>query len=260
MTEPHELTINSEALTKSFGGRQAVQNLHLQAYSGEIFGFLGPNGAGKTTTIRMLTGLLKPTGGEAAIAGFDVATQSIEVKRRIGYLADPPFLYEQLTGWEFLEFIAELYGVPFDGVSDRAQRLLELLELDTRVGELVEGYSHGMRQKLALVGTLLHDPEVLFLDEPTAGLDPRSARAVKDLLVELARRGRTVFLSTHILEIAQHMCHRVGIINEGELIAVGSLDELREQARAGEASLEDLFLELTGGADVREIADVLEAS
>jgi len=260
MTDPHELTINAEELTKTFGSRKALRKLDLEVYAGEIFGFLGPNGAGKTTTIRMLTGLLKPTGGEAAVAGFDIATQPIEVKRRIGYLADPPFLYEQLTGWEFLEFIAELYGVPFDSVSDRAQRLLELLELDTRVGELVEGYSHGMRQKLALVGTLLHDPHVLFLDEPTAGLDPRSARAVKDLLVELARRGRTVFLSTHILEIAQHMCHRVGIINEGELIAVGSLDELREQARAGEASLEDLFLELTGGADVREIADVLEAS
>lgn len=260
MTDPHELTIDSEGLTKAFGSRTAAKNLDLNVFAGEIFGFLGPNGAGKTTTIRMLTGLLKPTGGKAAVAGFDVAAQPIEVKRRIGYLADPPFLYEQLTGWEFLEFIAELYGVPFDSVSHQAQRLLELLELDTRVGELVEGYSHGMRQKLALVGTLLHDPHVLFLDEPTAGLDPRSARAVKDLLVELARRGRTIFLSTHILEIAQHMCHRVGIINEGELIAVGSLDELREQARAGEASLEDLFLELTGGADIREIADVLEAS
>lgn len=260
MMNPDQITINSEALTKSFGARRAVQNLDLQVYSGEIFGFLGPNGAGKTTTIRMLTGLLKPTSGQAAVAGFDVGEKPIEVKRRIGYLADPPFLYEQLTGWEFLEFIAELYGVSFESVSQRARRLLELLELHDRVGELVEGYSHGMRQKLALVGTLLHDPPVLFLDEPTAGLDPRSARAVKDLLVELARRGRTVFLSTHILEIAQHMCHRVGIINEGELIAVGSLDELREQARAGEASLEDLFLELTGGADIREIADVLEAS
>ena len=255
-----QATIDTQGLAKSFGGRTAVRNLSLQGYAGEIFGFLGPNGAGKTTTIRMMTGLLKPTSGQANVVGFDVSKEPIEVKRRIGYLADPPFLYDQLTGWEFLEFIAELYGVTFENVHQRARRLLELLELEERVGELVEGYSHGMRQKLALVGTLLHEPQVLFLDEPTAGLDPRSARAVKDLLVELARRGRTVFLSTHILEIAQHMCHRVGIINEGELIAVGSLDELREQARSGEASLEDLFLELTGGADVREIADVLESS
>lgn len=254
------ITIDAEGLTKSFGDRAAVQSLDLQVHAGEIFGFLGPNGAGKTTTIRMLTGLLKPTSGDATVAGFNVGDRPIEVKRRIGYLADPPFLYEQLTGWEFLEFIAELYGVSFAGVSQRARRMLELLALDDRIGELIEGYSHGMRQKLALVGTLLHDPQVLFLDEPTAGLDPRSARAVKDLLVELARRGRTVFLSTHILEIAQHMCHRIGIINQGELIAVGTLEQLREQARAGEASLEDLFLELTGGTDVREIAEVLEAS
>lgn len=260
MTNPSEIAIDTEDLSKSFGSRRAVGALSLQVHAGEIFGFLGPNGAGKTTTIRMLTGLLKPTSGQATVGGHSVEDEPIEVKRRIGYLADPPFLYEQLTGWEFLEFIAELYGVSFEDASQRAQRLLELLELHDRVGELVEGFSHGMRQKLALVGTLLHEPQVLFLDEPTAGLDPRSARAVKNLLVELARRGHTVFLSTHILEIAQYMCHRVGIINEGELNAVGSLDELREQARTGTASLEELFLQLTGGADVHEIADVLEPS
>jgi ABC-2 type transport system ATP-binding protein len=252
--------IETSGLTKHYGSHLAVKGLTLSVRQGEVFGFLGPNGAGKTTTIRMLCGLLKPTSGVARVGGFDVVEEPVEVKKRIGYLAEEPFIYEKLTGREFLSFIADLYGMEKGPAQLEADRLFELFDLTDKVGEIAENYSHGMRQKLALSGTLIHDPEVLFLDEPTNGMDPRSARIVKELLVKLAERGRTVFLSTHILEIAQHMCDRVGIINEGELIAVGSLEDLRKKAKAGEASLEDIFLDLTGGPEIAELANYLSSS
>lgn len=252
--------IETSGLTKNYGNQPAVKGLTMSVRQGEVFGFLGPNGAGKSTTIRMLCGLLKPTSGVARVAGFDVVEEPVEVKKRIGYLAEEPFVYEKLTGREFLSFIGDLYGMEKGAAQLEADRLFELFDLTDKVGEIAENYSHGMRQKLALSGTLLHDPEVLFLDEPTNGLDPRSARIVKELLVKLAERGRTVFLSTHILEIAQHMCDRVGIINEGELIAVGSLEDLRRKAKAGEASLEDIFLDLTGGPEIAELANYLSSS
>ncbi len=252
--------IEAKELGKDYGSLPAVKGLNLTVLPGELFGFLGPNGAGKSTTIRMLAGLLKPSRGTAIVAGFDVLKEPLEVKRRIGYMAESPYLYTKLTGREFLSFMGDLYGVKPAVASERADRLLALFELADKADELVEGYSHGMRQKLALAGTLLHEPQLLFLDEPTSGLDPRSARVVKDLLVGLAERGHTVFLSTHILEIAQHMCHRVGIVDRGELVAVGSLEELRREARAGQASLEELFLQLTGGAEARDLATYLEGS
>jgi len=251
--------VELQGLAKVYGGVAAVSGLSLRVEAGEIFGLLGPNGAGKTTTLRMLTCLLKPTRGSALVAGYDVVRQPLEVKRRIGSVADGPYLYDKLTGREFLDFIAGLYSVPHDAAAVQIRRLLALFDLEEKAGELIESYSHGMRQKLALAAALLHAPQVLFLDEPTSGLDPRSARTVKDLLVGLARQGRTVILSTHVLEIAEQMCHRVGIIDRGLLVALGSIDQLRRQAQAGEASLEEIFLQLTGGPEAQEIAAFLRA-
>src|SRR6202049_1043945 len=215
-------TIRANGLTKHFGKLAAVRDLTLEVGAGEVFGFLGPNGAGKTTTIRMLTGLVRPTSGTALVAGYDVAREPQEVKRRVGFLAETPDLYAKLSGREFLAFMGGLYEVPPTLARQRADRLLSLFELAEKADELVETYSHGMRQKLALAGAMLHEPPVLFLDEPTSGLDPRAARLVKDLLVALVERGHTVFLSTHVLEIAEHLCHRVGIIDHGQLMATGT--------------------------------------
>jgi ABC-2 type transport system ATP-binding protein len=250
-------TIRASSLTKQFGKLVAVRDLTLEVASGEVFGFLGPNGAGKTTTIRMLTGLVRPTSGTALVAGYDVASEAREVKRRVGYLAETPYLYGKLSGREFLAFMGGLYEVPPQVARQRAERLLSLFELADKSEDLIETYSHGMRQKLALAGALLHEPPVLFLDEPTSGLDPRSARLVKDLLIALVERGQTVFLSTHVLEIAEQLCHRVGIIDHGEVVATGTLDELRSQARTEAYSLEDVFLQLTGGSEERELARYL---
>ena len=253
-------TIVAANLTKRFGKVAAVDDVSLEVGAGEVFGFLGPNGAGKTTTIRMLTGLVRPTSGSALVAGFDVAAEPREVKRRVGYLAETPYLYGKLTGREFLAFMGGLYEVPGAQARSRAERLLQLFELADKADDLAETYSHGMRQKLALAGALIHQPQVLFLDEPTSGLDPRSARRVKDLLVALVARGHTVFLSTHVLEIAEHLCHRVGIIDRGRVVATGTLAELRLQARAEAVSLEDIFLQLTGGSEERELAAYLRTT
>ncbi|MBI2760341.1 MAG: ABC transporter ATP-binding protein [Chloroflexi bacterium] len=249
--------IEVQGLGKRFGSFDAVRDLSFAVETGEIFGFLGPNGAGKTTTMRMLTCLLRPTSGGARVAGHDIVRGPLEVKRRIGYVADGPYLYPKLTGREFLEFIADLYRLDRRAAAHRGEELFSLFDLVDKAGDLVEGYSHGMRQKLALAAALLHDPEVLFLDEPTSGLDPRTARTVKDLLLGLSAKGCTVLFSTHVLEIAEQMCHRVGIIDHGSMIAIGTLDELRAQSQSGRASLEDIFLQLTGGPEAREIAAFL---
>ena len=254
---PPSPIIQASGLTKRFGKLTAVRELTLEVGAGQVFGFLGPNGAGKPTTIRMLTGLVRPTSGSALVAGYDVTLEPREVKRRVGYLAETPYLYPKLSGREFLSFMAGLYEVPAAVARQRASRLLSLFELADRADELVETYSHGMRQKLALAGAMLHEPPVLFLDEPTSGLDPRSARLVKDLLVALVERGHTVFLSTHVLEIAEQLCHRVGIIDRGQVVATGTLDELRQQAQRNAYSLEDIFLQLTGGSEERELAAFL---
>ena len=248
--------IEAAHLTKTYGALTAVQDVSLYIRPGEIYGFLGPNGAGKTTTIKMLVGLLKPSAGVARIDGYDVQRQPLMAKARLGYVPDQPVLYDKLRGREFLQFVARLYRVDATRAARRAEELLRVFDLADAGGELVEGYSHGMRQKLALAGALIHRPTVLFLDEPTVGLDPKSARLIKDLLLQLRDSGVAVMMSTHILEIAERMCDRVGIIERGRLIAEGSVAELRSR-QGGTQSLEDIFLELTGGADYAELARVL---
>ena len=243
-------------LTKRYGTLTAVDHLDLSVGPGELFGFLGPNGAGKTTTIKMLVGLLRPTAGTASVAGFDLARDPEAAKRRIGYVPDAAFLYEKLTAREFLEFSADLYQVPPAAQSRRIEALLQLFQLRDRASDLLAGYSRGMRQKVALAAALLHDPQVLFLDEPTVGLDPRSARQMKDILLDFCREGKTVFLSTHILEIAERMCTRIGIIDHGRLIAVGTLEDLRKMVSADGQSLEQVFLQLTGSPD-EDVAPLL---
>jgi ABC-2 type transport system ATP-binding protein len=249
--------IQTIKLCKSYDRTAAVIDLDLNVQPGEIFGFLGPNGAGKTTTIRMLTGLLKPTSGTAIVAGHDVLREPLQVKAAVGYLADTPYLYDKLTGREFLRFVGDLYKVPADAQRREIGRLLELFDLGAVADQLIETYSHGTKRKLALCGVLVHDPSVILLDEPTNGLDPRSARVVKDVLKGLAARGMTVFMSSHVLEVVEHMCDRLAIIDKGRLAAAGTLAELRSGAGASGSSLEDIFLELTGGPEYEQITAYL---
>lgn len=238
--------IVARGLRKTYGEHVAVKGVDLTIGRGEIVAFLGPNGAGKTTTIKLLTGLLRPTTGSAAILGHDIQADALAAKALFGYVPDTPNLYGKLKGWEYLRFMARLYRVPTAEAEARAAELLRLFELTEAASDLIEGYSHGMSQKMALAGVLVHAPRVLFLDEPTVGLDPRSARTIKDLLGQLRAQGVTVFLSTHILEIAERMADRVVIIDKGEIIAAGTVAELRH---GGSGTLEDIFLDLTGGAE-----------
>jgi ABC-2 type transport system ATP-binding protein len=201
----------------------------------------------------MMTGLLKPSSGQAYIGPYEIQAHPILAKGILGYIPDNPFLYEKLTGREFLNFMADLYSVTPEGRGQRIEDLLRLFELDAKGNELIQGYSRGMRQKIALAGALIHQPRVIFLDEPTVGLDPKSARLMKDILRRLCGQGVTVFVSTHILEVAERMCDRFAIINRGRIVAAGNMDELRQQAESEHATLEDIFLELTGGAEVYEL-------
>ncbi len=248
--------IETEQLSKRYGAKPAVEAVSFQVQGGEIFGFLGPNGAGKTTTIKMIVGLLKPTTGAARVGGFDVQAQPIQAKSITGYVPDEPNLYAKLTGRELLRFVGNLYQMDRKQVDRRSDELLRLFDLQQAADDTIDSYSHGMQQKTSLAAALMHDPKVLVLDEPTVGLDPRSARLIKDILKQMAERGSAIFLSTHILEIAERMCDRIGIINQGRLIAAGSMDDLRRMSQ-GETSLEDIFLNLTGGAEYSEIAEVL---
>jgi ABC-2 type transport system ATP-binding protein len=254
------IAVEAQGLVKSYGVVKAVDGVTFQVRRGEIMGFLGANGAGKTTTLRMLCGLLTPTSGRALIDGFDINAQPLEAKARLGYLDEEPFVHPHLTGREFLNYIADLYRMPRGPErQQRMERLLGLFELADRNGELIGAYSHGMKQKIGLASLLIREPSVLLLDEPTNGLDPRSARLVKDLLEELAALGTTVLLSTHILEVAQALCKRVAIIDRGRVVATGTMDELRAQAGAEQASLEELFLKLTAGPESRELIERLLA-
>lgn len=247
-------TIQALGLQKRFGETFAVKGVDLAVYPGEIVGFLGPNGAGKTTTIKLLIGLLRPSGGTAIIGGHDIQREPLKAKALIGYVPDQPYLPEKLTAREYIQLIAGLYRLDPGAAARRGEDLLRMFGLEERGDELLGSYSHGMRQKAALIGALLHNPRAFFLDEPTVGLDPRSARLIKDILREVANQGTAIFMSTHILEIAERMCDRVVIINQGAIVAAGSLEELRA---GGDASLEDIFLSLTGGAEEAAVAEAL---
>lgn len=251
-----DTAIKTIGLTKRFGDLAAVDSLELDIKFGEIFAFLGPNGAGKTTTVKLLTGLIRPTAGAAFVAGHDIQKNPIEAKRLFGLVSDQPFVYQQLSGFEFMRFVGDIYRVPVKDQKTRIPELLEMFELNEWSGELVESYSHGMKQKLVLASVLLHDPKVLFLDEPLVGLDPKSARLVKDILLKLSERGTAIFMCTHVLEIAEKLAHRVGIIQKGKLVALETVDELKKKARA-RGNLEDTFLELTGGAEYSELLKLL---
>ncbi|HHT43685.1 MAG TPA: ABC transporter ATP-binding protein [Firmicutes bacterium] len=242
-----------EGVSKRYKGASvlAVDNLNLEVRPGEIFGFLGPNGAGKTTTIKMVVGLLTPDQGKLEVNGHDLARDPLAAKHSIGYVPDKPDLYPRLTGLEYLNLIGDVYGV--DGAT-RKQRLdhyLEMFELTAALGDLIQSYSRGMQQKLALTGALLHQPPLFILDEPMVGLDPRSSHLFKNIMRDHVNQGNTVFFSTHVLEVAEQLCHRVGIINKGQLIACGTMDELRQASGQVGSNLEKLFLELTdaGGYD-----------
>ena len=249
--------ITTTNLTKLFGKLTAVDRLTMQIESGELFGFLGPNGAGKTTTINLLTGLIRPTQGTAAICGYDIQSEAIQTKSVTGLMPDTPYLYDTLTGRQYVRFMADLYEIPSERSEKRMEELLEMLDLVDSGNELIKSYSYGMQKKILLTAVLVHEPRVLFLDEPTSGLDPKSARTVKEILRLLCDRGCTVFMSTHILEIAERVCDRIGIINKGKLVAVGTMDELRQTSTATDRNLEEIFLELTGSVEDREMVKIL---
>jgi len=234
-------------LTKNYGKLIAVNNVNLEVASGEIFGFLGPNGAGKTTTIKLMAGLLQPSGGSILINGHDVQKEPLKAKFITGFIPDRPFLYEKLTAVEFMRFVADLYEMQDSKI--RINDLLELFGLPDWRNELIENFSHGMKQRLVMASALLHNPKVLVVDEPMVGLDPRGARLVKDIFKDLASKGVTVFMSTHTLEIVEQMCTRLAIINQGKIIAEGSVEDLGRVARMENSHLEPIFLRLTGGEE-----------
>ena len=237
--------IELKNLSKLYGSLRAVHELNLTVAEGEIFGFIGPNGAGKTTTIRMMGGVILPTQGEIYIDGISMAANPVEAKKRIGFIPDRPFLYEKLTGMEFLKFTADLFHVEKALFEKNAEVILRMFSLLDWADELIESYSHGMKQRLIIGAAILHEPRVIIVDEPMVGLDPAGIKLVKDLFRRLARGGTTLFLSTHSLEVAEDLCHRIGIIHRGSLIATGNLSELRQLARVQESDLEAVFLKLT---------------
>jgi len=249
--------ITLRGLTKKYGSFTAVDEIDLTVPPGELFGFVGPNGAGKTTTLRMIAGILQPTAGVVEIGGIDIAKRPAAAKARLGFIPDRPFIYEKLTGLEFLHFVAGLYGQSGGIIEHRARELLALFDLEEWSHELVESYSHGMRQKLIIASAFIHRPEVLVVDEPMVGLDPKAARILKDLFREFVGRGHTIMMSTHTLEVAEALCDRIGIIQDGKIRALGTMAELRQQ-HAGHGKLEEIFLTLTGERAARAAMDVLD--
>ena len=246
-------------LTKRYGSFTAVNGITLEVPRGELFGFLGPNGAGKTTTLRMIAGILRPTSGSVEVGGLDVVANPMAAKSKLGYIPDRPFIYEKLTGAEFLRFVAGLYDQQGPDIERRARELLALFDLEEWRDEMVESYSHGMRQKLIISSAFVHRPEVIVVDEPMVGLDPKAARILKDLFREYTRRGHTIMMSTHTLEVAETMCDRIAIIQGGVIRAAGTMADLRASAESGTMGLEEIFLKLTGENAARELIDVLDA-
>jgi len=248
--------IELRGVSKSFGPKRAVDHLDLTVRPGELYAFLGPNGAGKTTTIKMICGLLRPTEGAVLVGGRPA--ESREARRLLGYIPDQPFLYDKLTGREFLKFVIEMYGVPRSAGLSRIEELVDTFEMADFIDELCENYSQGMKQRVVFASALVHEPRVLVVDEPLVGLDPRSARIVKNMFVSMAREGAAVLMSIHLLAIAEELADTIGIIDHGRMLAVGSMADLRKQAQA-DGSLEELFLKLTGGDGRRVVSPVARA-
>jgi ABC-2 type transport system ATP-binding protein len=249
--------IRLTTLTKRYGTFTAVDAISLEVPPGELFGFLGPNGAGKTTTLRMIAGILKPTSGTVQIGGVDIEKDPITAKSKLGFIPDRPFIYEKLTGIEFLRFVAGLYGQDGKEVEHRARELLALFDLDDWREELVESYSHGMRQKLIVSSAFVHRPQVIVVDEPHVGLDPKSIKILRDLFREYARRGHTIMMSTHTLETAESLCDRIAIIVQGKIALCGTMAELRTETKG--SNLEEIFLKLSGENAARNLIEVLDA-
>lgn len=231
-------------LTKKFGDKVAVDNIDLSVKSGEIYGFLGPNGAGKTTTIKMIVGMLMPDGGSINVDGIDAINDDVEAKRQIAYVPDSPEIYDIMTGRQYLNFIADVFELSDEERNKQIDRYAEVFEMKDNLDVMIAGYSHGMKQKIVIMGALIHSPKLLILDEPMVGLDAKSSFRLKEIMRALANEGRTVFFSTHVMEVAENLCDRIGIINKGKIIAVGTLDEIKAAAK-DTGSLEKIFLELT---------------
>lgn len=249
--------VKLSSVSKRYGDVTAVDYLDLEVKRGEVFGLLGPNGSGKSTTLKMILGLVKPDSGSVNVLGINVEDDPVAVKRKIGYVPEAPRIYEFLTGLEFLDFTGDVYGMPLEEKKKRIEEFIKALDLEGREGDIISSYSEGMKQKVVIISALMHKPELLLLDEPLSGLDPKSARIVKDLLRELASQGVTTIMSTHILEIAQAMCDRIAIMYEGRLLALGTMEELRQKAKMPDSGLEDVFLKLTGTGDVKPIVEAL---
>jgi ABC-2 type transport system ATP-binding protein len=249
--------IRLENLTKLYGSFVAVDDITLDIPKGVLYGFLGPNGAGKTTTLRMIAGILRPSDGRVLVGGDDIHKTPLVAKQRLGFIPDRPFVYEKLTGAEFLRFVAGLYGQEGEIIDRRMAELLEVFELTSWKDELIEAYSHGMRQKIIISSALIHRPEVIVVDEPMVGLDPKAARLLKDIFRQFVSRGNTVLMSTHTLEVAEAMCDRIAIMQHGKIAASGTMADLRKQTASGDVGLEELFLKLTGGVHERELAATL---
>ncbi len=241
-----ETMVSIEGITKRYGNRTALADLSLTVAKGEFFGYLGPNGAGKTTTIKSIIGLVRPDAGRVMVAGIDVAKEPLEVRRRIGFVPDTPFLYDKLTAREFLRFVGGLYHLEHDDMESRISWLEDIFDMHGWIDRRSEGYSHGMKQKVVMAAAFLHRPELLIVDEPLVGLDPQSARLVKDLLLLINSHGTTIFMSSHDLSVVEELCRRMAILHQGVIVAEGTLDDLRVKAQMEGGSLEDLFLKLTG--------------
>lgn len=250
--------VKVESVSRSFGPVKAVKNLTLTVKEGEIKGLLGPNGSGKSTTMKMILGLLKPDSGNIKIYGLDVAEKPVAARQLIGYVPESPYLYEYLTASEYLDFVGVAYGIEPKIRQQRVEELIRALQMEKNVNVVMSGFSQGMKQKIAITASLLHRPKILILDEPLNGLDPRSARIVKDLLNRLANEGVAILFSTHVLEIAEAICSNVTILNEGTVLAEGSVQDLRSLAGLSGSNLEDIFLKLTGGEDAAKIVEALK--
>lgn len=247
-----------ESVTKSFGDNVAVKGLTLNVLPGKVHGLLGPNGSGKSTTMKMVMSIVKPDQGKISLCGIDVLRQPIEAKRLVGYVPESPYLYEYLTASEYLDFVGTAYGIDLKTRREKVDELLNALQMSNQVNDVMSGFSQGMKQKIAITAALLHRPRVLIMDEALNGLDPRSARIVKDILQRLAGEGVSILFSTHVLEIAEAMCNTITIMNEGSVIAEGTVQELRSKAGMPGSTLEDTFLKLTGSEDTEKIVEALK--